>query len=649
MAKPTSPLPIILCTLLVLAAAAAAGLFLLPSEHPEKAPPTVVSLLVEAEEITATADIDAFQRPADQPQRPNPAAVPQLGSLSGQLLNPDRRPVPGGRIELLEGNPSPLGGTSSLPRLGPRCEVGPDGRFEFQDVPVSDRVVVRAIGDQFATTESGPHVVRAGETCQVGMIIVAPGLTVHGTISDARGRGIQGAQVGLSRGLPLAIGRDGGTPERIVVSDENGRYLIPHASQGPFQLIVSAAGFGNSNIAQGVILGQPTDVEINVHLQLASPLSGVVLLPGGEQPAVHVEVLAQGGEQGMGADLVRTDSEGRFLFEQLAHGPHRLQLDPVGYLPVSKIVNPEAADSEITILLREACSLSGTVTDSAGKPLKAFDLQLRQSNKRGNVGETVGASMRVRDSDGNFEVSDLVPGWYLVEVWARDHSVTLSDAVRVLGGSRPSYISVVMQQAASLAGAVTDDLGQPIPGAKVSLHSNKTPTSGFLRASAAQGSWHTAGQTDEDGLFKFETVTARTYQVEVDHPHYPMSHQNDVRVVEGQETVMEMIVLARPATLQGLVTDANGQVLKGIKVTLGGGTNRTTRDVISDGNGHYRFERLAPGKYQVHAYTSSAGPMDVLFSSIHRIKVGADGKPAIPEDVSLEPGEVREYRVIAQG
>jgi len=298
--------------------------------------------------------------------------------------------------------------------------------------------------------------------------------------------------------------------------------------------------------------------------------------------------------------------------------------------------------------LLPASGLGGVVTDEDGRPLKAFDLQLRHSDKQGNIGETVGAVLRVRDDDGAFEVGDLVPGFYLVEVWAREHSVTISAPARVLKGGKVTRVNVAMQRAAILRGMIVDDLDRPVAGAKISLHGNNTPTFGFLRDSAARGSWHTSTRSEGDGSFEFTDVTARTYQVEVDHPGYPLVHRNDIKVIEGRDVELETIVLDRPATLQGVVTDSNGTVLKGITVTIGGGANRSTRQAVSNGQGRYRFDRLAPGDYQVHAYTPNSSPVSVLLAGIHRIQRDAEGKPMVVVDVSLNAGEEREYRVIAQ-
>jgi protocatechuate 3,4-dioxygenase beta subunit len=375
----------------------------------------------------------------------------------------------------------------------------------------------------------------------------------------------------------------------------------------------------------------------------------VVLLPGGAEPAPHVEVLAHGGEPGVDGALVRTDGEGRFRFLDLAEGRYVLHLDPEGYLPHQHEVLPGTFDDDVRIELEPASGLRGIITDRAGKPLRAFDLQLRGSTKRGNIGESVGASHRVRDPDGRFEIGDLTPGWYMLEIWARGHAVTLSEPTMVRSNGRFTEISVAMQPAAGLRGIVTDDLGAPIAGASVSLHSNNAPTFGFLRTSAARGSWHATTRTGSDGTFALTEVTARTYQIEVDHPRYPVLHTNDVFVVAGEETELPAIVLDRPAVLKGTVIDGQGNTLRGVKVTLGGGSNRATREVITDSEGRYRFERLASGAYQVHAYAPSAGAMDVLMSTIQRIKRDPDGNPVIPVDVELEPGEEREFLITAQG
>lgn len=89
------------------------------------------------------------------------------------------------------------------------------------------------------------------------------------------------------------------------------------------------------------------------------------------------------------------------------------------------------------------------------------------------------------------------------------------------------------------------------------------------------------------------------------------------------------------AGVQGTVTDANGGVVPGAKVTLlSKETSRTTETIASD-NGFYRFSSLAPGLYSL-TVTSGAFKTAV----IDNIAVAAETLEGI--NVSLEAGGVSE-------
>lgn len=54
-------------------------------------------------------------------------------------------------------------------------------------------------------------------------------------------------------------------------------------------------------------------------------------------------------------------------------------------------------------------------------------------------------------------------------------------------------------------------------------------------------------------------------------------------------------------TIEGLVTDTSGAVMPGVKVTVRNLGTNATRELVTDGTGHYRSELLPPGEYEVVA------------------------------------------------
>ncbi|MET0625881.1 MAG: TonB-dependent receptor [Pyrinomonadaceae bacterium] len=89
------------------------------------------------------------------------------------------------------------------------------------------------------------------------------------------------------------------------------------------------------------------------------------------------------------------------------------------------------------------------------------------------------------------------------------------------------------------------------------------------------------------------------------------------------------------ATLRGVVTDPNGGVVVGVKVTAVNAATRAARETETNGEGVYTFANLAPGDYEVRA--ESAG-----FKTATRPGVGLLVGQSQTLDFGLEVGEVRE-------
>src|SRR5262245_52735752 len=58
-------------------------------------------------------------------------------------------------------------------------------------------------------------------------------------------------------------------------------------------------------------------------------------------------------------------------------------------------------------------------------------------------------------------------------------------------------------------------------------------------------------------------------------------------------------------TIEGTVTDAQGQALPGVTVNLAG--PQVTRDTVTDEQGHYRFALLQAGRYTIGATLEGMG------------------------------------------
>jgi hypothetical protein len=580
-------------------------------------------------------------RPPPTPAEPPPV---RTGGLTGRILDRNRVSVEGAQVSLHRGFSGLMG--ASLHDLGHIVTTDGKGRFRFEEVDEEAQIVVRVTGPGFKATESGPHSVFAREVNDIGSIVVSPGVTVAGVVLDQDGRRIPDATVRLESGSTPSFGEPETPPLRQATTDENGRFSLEHAPGPPFIVTVSAEGFARGGVAHGSAGdGFQELYEVTIRLTAGAHFRGRVLAAEDDHPLPGVDVRVQSSSQGNAArSYTVTDSEGRFEVDDMPRGRVLVLSDSPDRVENRITIEAAQFDDEAILRLKPTFAIEGRVVDPDERPVGAFDIQARVSNRHGAVGEPAGPVRRVMDRSGRFRLEALEPGWYVLEVWARDFAVTLSPTVRLKPARDTTGVSVVLQPPAALLGRVVDDGGTPVAGARVSLHTNDTPTIDFLRATASEASWLINTRTGDDGYFELSNATEGSYQLEVDHADYPLHWQNDVTVEAGEREDLGELVLPRPAVVEGTLIDPAGQVMTNATVYLTGGPNGSiSRRSTSDGKGRYRFDRLPPGGYFLQAEAPAADPIARIAAKLSKLDRNAEDGVYLAPDLMLQAGDVVEH------
>lgn len=227
--------------------------------------------------------------------------------------------------------------------------------------------------------------------------------------------------------------------------------------------------------------------------------------------------------------------------------------------------------------------VSGQVVDPAGRgvqaTLQARSVQRRQGRRRpegpGSVGPLETAP------DGRFEL-ELPPGeWAL---WATAEGFAASDPARLpLGPGEEKALEEPLRllPAGVLRGRVQDALGQPLPGARVSVDVERQEV---------------AGEADAQGAFAL-VVPEGVWTVEANAPGHV-----DVRV-DGVPVALETggevtLTLARGGGLEGTVLDADGRPLAGAPVFAYREGQRLGQ-AQSDEQGRFALEGLPAGAVEL--------------------------------------------------
>jgi hypothetical protein len=185
--------------------------------------------------------------------------------------------------------------------------------------------------------------------------------------------------------------------------------------------------------------------------------------------------------------------------------------------------------------------------------------------------------------------------------------------VSITVDQRTKPIKVALAPGARLVGMIQDDLGAPIPAARLTFR---------LQESKNADPW--MAQSDSQGRFELDTCEQGVYVVEAHAP----AHERVVRPnVQVPTADLLLIELKRAAQLAGTVVGPDGLPAAGASVTFAGSACWPPQTVTCGLNGQFLITDLGAGIYEVRA-------------CLH----GAVSEPVT--DLSLEPGGARTVQLL---
>jgi protocatechuate 3,4-dioxygenase beta subunit len=265
-------------------------------------------------------------------------------------------------------------------------------------------------------------------------------------------------------------------------------------------------------------------------------------------------------------DATRTDEAGRFLaavadwyYESnraqrwvvAAHHPdHALAMSKELELP------KKGETVEVTITLKSAGLVSGRVEFEGGGP--APNVRVTASPKRvkgGQPYETRASRHAITDFDGRFEISGIAEGTYGLSAYAREGRV---ESVEARAGDKD--LKLVIRPAASIAGFVVDEEGEPVSNARVSAI---IPT--------AKGEQKRSGVSRQGGRFEIAHLDPGSYPLLVEPQQQAWSSTNpgfETKRLDPVATGTEelKIVVSYGPTLEGRVVGHDGAPVPGAGV-----------------------------------------------------------------------------------
>ena len=256
------------------------------------------------------------------------------------------------------------------------------------------------------------------------------------------------------------VGAQSDSPFKIGC-DEDGSFFLDGAPAQAGTLVAKRDGYATASVA--VDPGSKDVSGIVLTIRKGEGVKGQVVDSEGK-PVDHA--------------IVRCEGEKIITSVSLADGSFNLPTDPEGCTATA--MHPDRGSSEPVKLqpggrnvieLPSPGGISGTVVDDQGKPVPKFTIGVESfvpADK--SVDPLGGMSQTVNDPLGNFAMTKLARGRYVLTATSEGHPPARSDSIEVTAGRVTSGVRIVIGKGLLLSGTVVDrSTRKPIGGARVAL------------------------------------------------------------------------------------------------------------------------------------------------------------------------------------
>ena len=361
--------------------------------------------------------------------------------------------------------------------------------------------------------------------------------------------------------------------------------LVRTAGWAGSELTVSAPGYADLHMtAPGV--AAPEQSELSVSLWPVATLAGQVVDEHGRPlQGATLKVVRELVEVHKRRQLkVSSDSEGRFLFDDLTAGTWRLTASLIGQTPFDPLTIELEHAQELdqgVLVMPEGGILSGVVLDATGEPISGVGVLARREIPPGPEDPRMNA---LTDEWGRFSLVDVFPGSYTLRTVE-----AIQGRATVRRGERTD-VTLRARHLPRVFGRVLRE-GVPVEDAEVRRH--------------APFDTEASTRTDDRGEYELTLPVGPSMLVawDGDSSSGPIA----LDLVFEQEVLLDLnIVPGRPrVVLSGDVSFARkpGQRFNCSVVAIDGEGRESRVFLSSEQEAHYEFEDLSLGIYRVELRT----------------------------------------------
>ncbi|PFG05371.1 carboxypeptidase regulatory-like domain-containing protein [Bacillus sp. es.034] len=518
---------------------------------------------------------------------PNQASVVNFtlvanpGAISGTVRDAStNNAIPFANLELLDSNGVLIASTTA----------DGSGQYTFNNLAPGTYQVRSFAVNYSSTTVSST--VTAGNTTITNLFLDPNPGSIQGTVVDADTlTAISGASVQAINSQNVIVAS--------TTTDGSGQYSFTSLTPGSYTLLFTASGYATQTLGAIVVSNTVTIVDAALS-RLSGALIGTVQDPNASAiPGATVTVF----QNNIQISSAITDANGQYMVPGLPPGSYTIVVSAPNYTTETVAAMIESGQTTtVNVTLNEnPGTLTGFVRDTDNNPIAGGSVTVQISTGTGIIVATT-----VTASDGSYTVPNLAPGNYTVVAAATNYQAATQGVT--ITSNTPSVVNFnLASDPGSIAGNVTNvQTGTPIIGANVQVR--VVDSSGAVIATAL---------TDNNGQYVVNGLAPGVYTVVVSALNF-QTNAASVQVSSNQTVDGSVALEPDPGRITGTVVDSpGGNPIAGASVNIVNSSGNLITTVLTDSNGLFMVEGLAPDNYTVNVFAANFqnGTVGALVSS----------------------------------
>jgi protocatechuate 3,4-dioxygenase beta subunit len=439
------------------------------------------------------------------------------------------------------------------------------------------------------------------------------GATLRGKVALASGEPVAGAEVRLYSRDWWTLGLSSAFK---TTTDDDGNYAISGLPLGRASVAVRAEGcyqpgfdwstgiWRHEESSAGLVVPERGEIVKDVTLVRGGVVSGLVRDPDGN-PIPDAAVTIRGG----GSARAISGPDGTFRISGVHPGPdrvaraygrncRRVRTSRPSAESEPFVVRPDVPTEGVVVVLATGATVSGRVTDEAGRPVPGVELRVAWESARGSYGfpERFWRTHPVCpvESDGSFQVEGLAAGKVLFVASAQGYADSATAPIPIGPSGRHDGIRLVLAAERPISGRVSGPDGDALSGVEIRV----------VRVEECRSAHQSAARalTADDGAFAIPGLAKGRWVIIARRADFA-----DTAMVVAAGTSDVRITLGSGLSISGIVTDReSGDPVAGVHVAAD--SHRGDRDLPGEDHrtrtgrdGRFALTGLRPGAYRVRA------------------------------------------------